>query len=883
MSTVQNLKKKRNQAINRDIVLRRLAVQLTGKNEASPMVFLKDIFEEATDKDRFIGDTMFWKYFEDINCERVLHTNSVEYRNLKVMFFETIYYFFLLFLVTLYIYQLLTSDTYNCRLFQTSYWGGCDAVGENCKISNVHDIQSFWAWMGEELLRNAFTTPAQSTPVATIATVFPDSFFALNWNPRFLGADRSSLLLGSIRIRQNRIQANGGCAVSSLIRHVFPDCYGDYSDAFQDQSSYVPNNAPSYLSSAYQWVPAKTTRQVTVPGQHGTYGGDGFLWELPMDNVTAKTMIEDLFEWGWVDHQTRSIQVEVNTLSTNLNVVVNSNMIFEFTATGDVTGYVDSLAARALMFTPAGKGPDGGVLALEIILLLCFVLYAIYTLWLMLKTCQNFLGENILGYIRKSTAWMVLTLPVRTFYHYLSYGWNCADCVILCLAFAHIGLRFQIFAGVMTEPALQPSVVGHPEIFMPFSRFMRGEQASATNVGAFLIMIMWIKTFKYLCMISYFRHLVRILEKCVTRLAVFAGMLVLVVFGFAIAFVIGYGHIQKEYATIQGAFAFLIFQLIDGYNVQKVWFQPGQEQIITLLYITYVLSLCFVFMALFAAVVLDVIATARYESRPTGDMEKNPMIEFIRTYWHWTRGVSLVRDESEEHLKEEDLSIQLSLLPGLVRRKWVDRKRAMQQAASQSFPGMELFPELTDVAEQKAFSEWALPSTRNDVFKRLVQMDEAEKETSLYGVPAALVNKEISRAQLQRLIDEDETLPLLLGSDKAVDVIRRFKKTPTKGDQEDVASALKALQGSIFGRVDRLEKVQLAEVPAEVPEVTEITNEMSEALNMVRDNFRFQLAGIIEATAILFEHLVELTQHLESVRKNHETVIRMAREASLST
>ena len=43
-------------------------------------LLFKDIFEETPDKDRFVGDVMFWKFFEDIDANRIYHTNSVEYR-----------------------------------------------------------------------------------------------------------------------------------------------------------------------------------------------------------------------------------------------------------------------------------------------------------------------------------------------------------------------------------------------------------------------------------------------------------------------------------------------------------------------------------------------------------------------------------------------------------------------------------------------------------------------------------------------------------------------------------------------------------------------------------------------------------------------------------
>lgn len=97
------------------------------------MVLLKDIFEETPDKDRFVGDVMFWKFFEDIDANRIYHTNSVEYRNLKVMFFETLFYLVLLGSVTAYAYNLQSQDVFESRIEQLDYWRGCDTDG-NCRI-----------------------------------------------------------------------------------------------------------------------------------------------------------------------------------------------------------------------------------------------------------------------------------------------------------------------------------------------------------------------------------------------------------------------------------------------------------------------------------------------------------------------------------------------------------------------------------------------------------------------------------------------------------------------------------------------------------------------------------------------------------------------------
>ena len=62
-------------------------------------------------------------------------------------------------------------------------------------------------------------------------------------------------------------------------------------------------------------------------------------------------------------------------------------------------------------------------------------------------------------------------------------------------------------------------------------------------------------------------------------------------------------------------------------------------------------------------------------------------------------------------------------------------------------------------------------------------------------------------------LGEDSTIPLLLGSKRAVDVIRKFKAV--EGDAP--LSAVKAMQGAIFGRIDKLERVKLDDDVPEAP------------------------------------------------------------------
>jgi len=865
-------KKKRAVFLSRDVVMLR-QLHRTQSRKASPMVLLKDIFEETQDKDRFVGDTMFWKYFEDINTSRIYHTNSVEYRNLKVMCFETVFYIILLAAVSIYAYQLQSKDVFEARIEQLNYWQGCDTEG-NCRIQSVEDLGSYWKWMQGELVPLGFTNDLGAPKVANIATVFPNSGFDLAQSPRYIGTQRSNILLGTMRMRQVRVQKNVGCTVSKLFSHVYPECYATFSPERESKVAFETRFSPTYLRSAFEWKDEETTMQLGVAGKHANYAGAGFMVDLPVNSSHASDMLYDLYKWNWVDRLSRAVVLEITTLNINVNVIANTNIIFEFSPNGAVTATVKTNAMRIFLFTPSLQ--SGAALLSFLNLIALFVIFAIHTVWvgwLMYKTCFNYLGQSPGAYIKTASIWTRVILPLRILYQFFRYGWNIADLMILCCFYAHMGFRISTYISITSEPNLAPDVIGHPEVFMPIAKMVQN-LSYGNNVLSILAITCWVKLFKYLCMSSYFRLLVRILEKCAARLLIFCWMLMFVFFGFAVAFRVGLGNIDQNFSSIQKSFLVLFFLLIDGYEVDEQWFEPGKEQLVPLVFVFYIALMYFVLLNIFIAIVLDTYSLAARQNAVDAS-KKNPMIVFVRTYYHWMKGHSLVEDESEEHMKSEDLSISLELLPGLVRRKWVEKKREMQLVANQNFAGMILFAD-EDKRTDKSLSDWALPSSQKDIMENMTN-PKAPKPVSLYDIPAVVLKQDVSRAQLQRLMDDDQTIPLLLGSQKAVDVIRKFKQPPLELQDGKLVNSVKAMQGSVFGRIDKLERVKVDEDIPHVPEILQITEEMSGAITDVRNQFRVNLTGIIEATAVLFEHLVEVTQGLDEVRQNNEGILEMVR------
>lgn len=482
---------------------------------------------------------------------------------------------------------------------------------------------------------------------------------------------------------------------------------------------------------------------------------------------------------------------------------------------------------------------------------------------------------------------------------------------------------------------MAPGVIGHPEYFMPFAKVMEAYDNSMYFLAVLAVM-MWIKPFKYLCMASYFRMLERIIEQTVARLATFSVLLVLVIFGFAVAFFVGFGDADQNFAGLESTYLVLYFLLLDGYKINVGWFRMGEQLLMPFVFFMYIVVLYFVLLNIFIAVVVDVYAMSpsNLGSRPrisegdkvsfngpkeiakTLDVEShylgivldikeddtadvdfgngkrgvvdcshlvvpNPMAVFLNTYYHMLKGLSLVREESETDMRSEELSIRLELLPGLVRRKWIEKKRKMQSIASDCFAGLELFQNEDCLKEnnRKSLTDWALPNTRLELEK--MQSAPSLKPLSIYDIPETALRQEISRAQLQRLMDDDETLKILLDEDHAKDVIRKFKNisNPDAGINQPVdPSQVKQLQSTVFEKMDALENPNTDEEAPTVPAIHVLCEDMSHAITEVRNSFRIQLTTIIEATAGLFEHLVDLTQGVDQIRGYHGDILKIVKE-----
>lgn len=420
--------------------------------------------------------------------------------------------------------------------------------------------------------------------------------------------------------------------------------------------------------------------------------------------------------------------------------------------------------------------------------------------------------------------------------------------------------------------------MGHPQVFMPFATVVQ-QLTTSDYILAVITMLNWAKLFKYLCLVSQCRLLVRVVEKCAKELLIFSFLLVLMFCGFSVAFYISFCDTDERFSSLWGAFLMLFFMLLGGVKASGEWFEAGTTPLRPVIFSLYCVIIYYVFLNIFMAIVLSAYSVSRelLEKRTQGEDEKadkeNPMLVFVQT---WCRRGTFEEGARDTFLTPGETHIRLDELPGIVARKWIERKRKLQQLANRSLAGLEIFDD-----SAMGSLALALPGTANQ--------SQDDTQVAMYDVPPSMLQKEVTMQQLQRLLDEDETLPILLGTSDAVRVIRNFRRSEEEKEDVDLDPPLTQtmparstnvgkLQESLYDKIVEFEKQGVSWDAADVPEIKALSNQLHDAFGELTNQLRGELLGTVEGVATMAERLTELTHLVDVVRENHEAVLRAAGE-----
>jgi len=768
---------------------------------------------------------MFWRSYEHINVKQVYRTSSIEYKSLKLMFYECVFYVSFLIMFTCFVVEVKSNTVFECAQQQRHYWSGCTPIhGHACALQDVHDGPTLLRWLSNELTPRAFTDKQIYPSLSNATSIFGLSEDTIPWEPRYVGDTMTFILLGNIRIRAQRVIPEKGCVTPDKLKAIHGSCLPQFSTESQSKMTYAKRWTPTYTLFSYDWHPDNMTLAQPIDGYAARYSGDGFFFDLPLNRSLAQVMFFDLEEWGWLDDQTRSVIIELNTFNPNVNVIVHTRLIFEFSLAGGIMQKHEVYAFRAFQLSLSlMEGDELRIFMFQVISCAMFIMYGAYTFFVFYKSGNQF----------------------------FTYIWNIVDCAAILLIIILFIYHGIVYTQVGFEPTLQPEVLGDPEIFMPISRFVPGLQ-SINNCLALLSLLLWVKVCKYFSLMANFQVLVRVVERCLHQLVIYASLLLTLFVGFAVAFYMGFHNRVPLFRTMQGSFFSMFFLLVGGVDLGPIL--NNADALGAALFFSFLIIAWFLLFNIFMAIVLDIYTLAQLLRRsPEFENYENPMAVFFWTFSNKLQGNALVGKESEDDIgRPDEQLISLALLPEDLQEEF--HKSNEEKLA------------LLDESVM-----WLKSTGRNQ--KEVLALEDVQRKAKPPVMPLGQeANTQddtmVSRVQIQRMMNENEKLQEILGTKRAIDVIRQFRieKEP---DPYDVVTRL---QKNVIKKLHELEDANLKLTFGEIESLKMVSQGLHDALTEVQTQWREELTAVLIMSSHLSKALVDLTKTLGNVQVNHKKI-----------
>lgn len=793
--------------------------------ESGPLAFLDRLLDDERDSNLHFGDVRFWKHLEHVNTKQIYRTKSLEYRTLKMMFCEAVFYVFFLVTLTNFMIQLRTGSIYESRRQQLDYWAGCKRIQgqRSCKMHDVTDGASLMTWLKEDFAPRAFVNQDSYTGITDSPSVFRLQSGVVGWLPRYVDDTKTSVLVGSIRIRQLRVQYNVNCKIKDEFISIHPDCFAAYTKGAESKLKWHPEWAPAQVQPHYKWQFPNATDQTNTVGYHGVYPGSGFVLDLPLDLTGAIRRLRELEEWKWIDIRTRAVIIELNTVNPNVNTFVNSKILFEFPAIGGVVTKQDVVAFRAIQTSLALALTDDVMMFGQLLMVTAFFLMLfLYVFFLIFKNGGR----------------------------YFTYFWSSVDLLILFFFVILLFTYLNIWTIAAEEPNLHPEVFGDPEMFFPIGRIISPIEFS-NSIMAVLGLLCWLRVIKYFTLSTFFMGFVRVIERCIVNLILFAGLLMLVLFGFAVALHIGFGAVDNVFGTLWGSLVAVIVTPAGGVDLEPI-FASG-DLLGPVLIILYIIAVLLLLLNTFMAICVDTYSVCTFQITEATKAKKNSATKiFLWTYFNAMKGIRLVGKETEDDQggpDEQDIS--LTSLPEAVQRQYLEEKERMERilhnaesSQRQEKERRALMLAGDDPAPEVSLKAWRPPSLQDEDIQ----------------------NMQVKRVQLQRMLEDHPIFVDVCGTEKAVELVRRFKVDISGVDPYE---AVAQLQASVARKLKDLQDRGMDLDFDEMEALKMVSQELHSALTESQKEWRAELLSVMQMAQLLSRELINLTGRIAQVQQNH--------------
>lgn len=143
--------------------------------------------------------------------------------------------------------------------------------------------------------------------------------------------DKTTRLIGWPMMRQIRVKSTA-CADRRIIARCFDDATFFSEEKISYEPGWMKETNESYSSSirrAFQCQSSQLLDTYGYRGNHGSYSGNGYVYELrgPMKHI--RTNISSLHQLGWLDARTRAILLQLTLYNPNVQLLTSVNLVAE--------------------------------------------------------------------------------------------------------------------------------------------------------------------------------------------------------------------------------------------------------------------------------------------------------------------------------------------------------------------------------------------------------------------------------------------------------------------------------------------------------------------------------------------------------------------------
>eukprot|EP00744_Colponema_vietnamica_P005845 GILI01008520.1.p1 GENE.GILI01008520.1~~GILI01008520.1.p1 ORF type:complete len:710 (+),score=131.76 GILI01008520.1:112-2241(+) len=439
-------------------------------------------------------------------------------------------------------------------------------------FTGIDSSEEFWLWVKVVLLPSLYPqTKYNGAPLSSGEKGY------------VFGENR---LLWGVRFRQQRVRSDS-CSIPFSFDKFDKSCYGMYSASGRSEESFGPNKEYVFSSSS-------KTGSLAYTGTFGTYGGEGFVVDMPVLNSTmAYSTVDKLISDLWIDRATRSVFITFTVYNANVNLFLHAKFILEFGPSGSVE---PSYSFFSFQVTDTSSLSSGQ----RLLYLMPLLFLGIVTVWFTLKVFND---------MRKG---------------YSSGFWLPFDLFLYSIALYVVILGFiRIISGFVRDGEMKGGLPKLDSTSFFSTETIVDEIDTENGAGSLLLLLCLIRTIKYSPALGRVAAFNKTMMMAAADFVPFTVVFGIVFLGFSLMGYVLFGSSLSNYRTVVDSASTMLRCLLGSYDYESI--SEVHPNLAPVFFFSYVLIMYMILLSIFIGIFVHAYGRARNQlskKEQMGDVDK---------------------------------------------------------------------------------------------------------------------------------------------------------------------------------------------------------------------------------------------------------------------